>query len=69
MDTYFSQAKIFSGEKTTNFPIGRGYLVSRKLARLVQVATYGPEGCDYEEAIKEKVASIRKKYIANHGGR
>jgi len=58
LGTYFNDAKVFVGEKTTDFPPGRGYLVLRGVARLVQVATCCPEGGDYEEAIKRRIASL-----------
>lgn len=61
LTTYYNDAKVLVGDKTIDFPPGRGYLVIRGLAKLIQVGTCCPEGTDYERAIKQWVERIPKR--------
>lgn len=58
LDTYFNQAKLISGEVTADFPPGRGYIISQGHGRLIQVATFCPQGADPETALNAEIDAI-----------
>ena len=59
LDTYYNQAKVAPGEKTSVFPPGRGYLVTHGTGRIVQTATYSHPEEDPQESLRARVTSLK----------
>jgi len=62
LDSAFDGVKIPAQEKTLDFPIGRGYLVRKAAACLVQIAVDWEDLELSETAISERIQSLTQRY-------
>jgi hypothetical protein len=59
LDTFFNNTKLPYGQRFSNLPPGRGYLVKKRTATMIQAAALWEVGEDPAVSLERNISTLR----------